>query len=73
MSYLDFESRLESEISSVMYEVKYVAYYISKAQELYNSDKDYEAREALENAAALLRQAGEEWAAQKVEYYLRFM
>lgn len=73
MSKLDFESQLERSISSVYYEVKYVARTIAKAQQLYDANKDREAREELENAAALLRAAGEDWAANKVEYYTRFM
>ena len=73
MAKFNFEARLEESISSVMYEVKYVAKYIAKAQELYDADKDDEAREALDDAAALLRAAGEGWAADKVEYYKRFM
>lgn len=73
MSKLDFQSRLQESISSVYYEVKYVARYIAKAQELYNDDDDSGARSALEDAVALLRAAGEDWAADKVEYYTRFM
>ena len=73
MGQLDFESRLQESISSVYYKVDYVARYIALAQEYYNDDRDDEARKALENAVALLLEAGQDWAAQKVEYYLRFM
>jgi len=73
MGNLDFESQLQSSIASVYYEVEYVAYYIGKAQSLYNSGNDSEARECLESAVDLLRAAGEDWAANKVEYYERFM
>ena len=73
MGNLDFESRLQSSIASVYYEVKYVSYYIGKAQSLYNSGNDSEARDCLEKAADLLRAADESWAAEKVEYYTRFM
>ena len=73
MSSLNFESQLESSISSVYYKVPYVARTIAKAQQCYDAGNDYEARTALEDAAALLRAAGEVWAARKVEYYTRFM
>ena len=69
---INFEARLQESISSVYYEVPYVARTIAKAQQLYDADKDDEAREALRDAAALLRQAGEEWAARKVEEYIKF-
>lgn len=73
MAGINFEERLKESISSVLYEVKYVSGRISKAQQLYDSGDDYGAAEALRDAAALLREAGENWAAEKVEYYLRFM
>ncbi len=73
MGQLDFESRLQESISSVYYKVDYVARYIAQAQEYYNDDRDDEARKALENAVALLLEAGQDWAAQKVAYYLKFM
>lgn len=73
MGQLDFESRLQDSIASVYYKVPYVAKYIAQAQEFYNDDRDQEARKALENAEALLREAGEGWAADKVAYYLRFL
>ena len=73
MSKLNFESALQDSISSVYYKVQYVSYYIGKAQSAYDAGRDSEARSALESAAALLRQAGEDWAASKVLYYTRFM
>ena len=73
MGQLDFESRLQESISSVYYKVDYVARYIAQAQEYYNDDRDDEARKALENVVALLLEAGQDWAAQKVAYYLKFM
>jgi hypothetical protein len=57
----------------VYYSVRYVSKYISQAQEYYNADKDSAAKEALLNAEALLREADEDWAADKVHYYTRFM
>lgn len=73
MSKLNFESALQDSIASVYYSVKYVSYYIGKAQEAYDMDRDSEARSALESAIDLLNAAGEDWAANKVAYYLRFM
>ena len=73
MGQLDFESRLQESISSVYYKVDYVARYIAQAQEYYNDDRDDEARKALENAVALLLESGQDWVAQKVAYYLKFM
>lgn len=73
MSKLNFESRLQESISSVYYEIPYVAYFIHKAQEAYDDDNDRAASDALEDAAALLIQAGKIWAADKVRFYKRFM
>lgn len=73
MSKFDFESRLQDSIASVYYKVPYLARTIAKAQQLYDADKDSEAREQLDNAVAMLRAAGEDWAADKVEDYKRFM
>ena len=73
MSNLNFEARLRESISSVYHEVPYVARTIAKAQQLYDAGNDSGARYELESAAAMLRAAGEGWAADKVEYYTRFM
>ena len=73
MAKLNFESRLQDSISSVYYRVKYVAYFISKAQQLYDEDNDDAACDALEDAACLLDKEDEGWAAEKVRYYQRFM
>lgn len=72
MSKLNFARELENSIASVFYSVENVAYFIYKAQDLYDDDNDSAAREALEDAVALLRAAGEDWAANKVQYYTRF-
>lgn len=73
MAKLDFQSRLEDSISSVYYRVKYVAYFIDRAQQAYDQDCDADARAALEDAACLLDEADEGWAAEKVRYYKRFV
>lgn len=46
--------------------------YVSKAQELFDDERDAEAREALKDAVAVCVAAGENNAAGKVRYYLRF-
>lgn len=73
MAKLNFESRLQDSISSVYYRIKYVAYYISKAQQLFDEDNVNASRVALEDAACLLDKDDEGWAAEKVRYYQRFM
>ena len=49
-----------------------VSHYIYKAEDYGNADRDREARECLLDAIAVARQNGEENAAGKVQYYLRF-
>lgn len=49
-----------------------VSYYIEKADDLGKSGKDSAAREELENAIAVAASKGENNAAGKIQYYLRF-
>ena len=70
MSKLNFYHRLENELTGQ--EMSLVEYYIIKAQDLYDNDKDEQARDALEDAVAVLQQHGEYSAARKVDYYTRF-
>ena len=53
-------------------EWKRVSYLIKKAQKLYDTNKDSEARKTLESAVVVLKAHGEYSAANKVQYYIRF-
>lgn len=48
------------------------SYYVEKAQDLYDDDCFREARESLLDAVAVCLAAGEDNAANKIKYYLRF-
>lgn len=67
---MNIAKELERKLTSSEYAK--VAYYIEKASEAYDEDRDSTARSALEDAVAILKADGEYNAAYKVEYYLRF-
>ena len=62
----DLENKLTSK------EWNLVSRYIYKAEDYGNANKDSQARESLIDAIAVARQHGEDNAAGKIQYYLRF-
>jgi len=67
---MNFARELERKLTGSEYNK--VAYYIEKASQAYEEDRDDIARSSLEDAVAILKADGEYSAASKVEYYLRF-
>ena len=67
---MNIAEQLEAKLTSE--EFNMVAYFIYKASENYNLANYATAREALEDAVAILMSKQEYNAAEKVKYYLRF-
>ena len=66
----NFRDQLYNKLGSDEWEL--VNYYINKAQDYYDNDKDGDAKEALLDAVAICRQHNEHNAADKIYYYTRF-
>lgn len=67
---MNFAKELENKLTSAEWDL--CSYYVLKAQEAYNADRDSAARESLLDAVAVCAKAGENNAAGKIQYYLRF-
>ena len=67
---MNFAKELENKLSSDEWSL--CSYYVLKAQEAYDKDRDSVARESLKDASAVCAAAGEDNAAGKIQYYLRF-
>lgn len=70
MSYPNLASTLKNKLTSSEWDL--VSYYIEKAEDLGEADKDREARKTLLDAIAVAAAKGEDNAAGKIQYYLRF-
>lgn len=67
---MNFERELYNKLTYSEWSICRV--YVCKAQEYYSEEKYSQAREALLDAVAVCESKGEENAAEKVRYYLRF-
>lgn len=67
---MDFSNELNRKLTDDEWEL--CAYYVKKAQSHYNEERWSEARESLLDAVAVCIAAGENNAAGKIRYYLRF-
>ena len=67
---MNFATELERKLTWDEYSP--IRYYIEKATDYYNNGRYSEARESLLDAIAICVQNGENNAAGKVQYYLRF-
>ncbi len=67
---MNFSNELYNKLTSD--EWRLCSYYVEKAQAYYNDERWPEARESLRDAVAVCAAAGEDNAAGKIQYYLRF-
>lgn len=67
---MNFARDLYNKLTSEQWEL--CSYYVNKAQDYYDADKFSSARESLYDAIAVCLSKGEDSAAGKIQYYLRF-
>lgn len=67
---MNFSQELYNKLTSDEWSL--CSYYIEKAQDYYDSGKHSQAREALLDAVEVCAERGENNAAGKIQYYLRF-
>lgn len=67
---MNFANELSRKLTDDEWEL--CGYYVQKAQSYYNEEHWSEARESLLDAVAVCAAAGEDNAACKIRYYLRF-
>ena len=68
--YANLVKELERQLTSEEWNL--VSHYINKADDFGRADRDSEARESLLDAIAVAKKKGENNAAGKIQYYLRF-